>query len=127
MMDRFYMISGAQRVLVAGGMPEKEAILLQIWVSMKAMPIYTGLPAVSEYMIENGWTKAFPRIDNVGWPTYVCLVITYLALVEFGIYWMHRSLHDIKPLYKWLHATHHIYNKQNTLSPFAGISLNFTL
>nr|GMD79009.1 delta(7)-sterol-C5(6)-desaturase-like isoform X1 [Ipomoea batatas] len=40
--------------------------------------------------------------------------------VEFGIYWMHRELHDIKPLYKYLHATHHIYNKQNTLSPFAG-------
>jgi lathosterol oxidase len=107
-----------------GGMPEKEAMLLQIWVSMKAMPIYTGLPAVSEYMIEKGWTKAFPRIDNVGWPTYVCLLVTYLALVEFGIYWMHRSLHDIKPLYKWLHATHHIYNKQNTLSPFAGLAFH---
>jgi Delta7-sterol 5-desaturase len=35
---------------------------------------------------------------------------------------MHRELHDIKPLYKYLHATHHIYNKENTLSPFAGKS-----
>ncbi|XP_019179077.1 PREDICTED: delta(7)-sterol-C5(6)-desaturase-like isoform X2 [Ipomoea nil] len=44
--------------------------------------------------------------------------------VEFGIYWMHRELHDIKPLYKYLHATHHIYNKQNTLSPFAGLAFH---
>lgn len=51
---------------------------------------------------------------------YFVYLAVYLALVEFGIYWMHRELHDIKPLYKWLHATHHIYNKQNTLSPFAG-------
>lgn len=94
--------------------------MLQIWVSMKAMPIYTGLPAVSEYMIEKGWTKAFARVEDVGLPTYLCLVVAYMAIVEFGIYWMHRELHDIKPLYKYLHATHHIYNKQNTLSPFAG-------
>lgn len=94
--------------------------MLQIWVTMKAMPVYTGLPTLSEYMIERGWTKCFARIEDVGWLTYVGLVIAYLAVVEFGIYWMHRELHDIKPLYKHLHATHHIYNKQNTLSPFAG-------
>lgn len=40
---------------------------------------------------------------------------------------MHRELHDIKPLYKYLHATHHIYNKQNTLSPFAGNVLFFLI
>jgi lathosterol oxidase len=106
--------------LISGGIPAKEPILLQIWVTMKAMPAYTGLPTLSEYMIEKGWTKCFARIEDVGLPTYMCLVLAYLFMVEFGIYWMHRELHDIKPLYKYLHATHHIYNKQNTLSPFAG-------
>ncbi|KAF2577154.1 hypothetical protein F2Q68_00002564, partial [Brassica cretica] len=77
--------------------PTRKAMLLQIHVAMKAMPCYTLLPTVSEYMIES---------------------------VEFGIYWMHRELHDIKPLYKHLHATHHIYNKQNTLSPFAGLAFH---
>ncbi|KAG0582992.1 hypothetical protein M758_3G103300 [Ceratodon purpureus] len=108
----------------AGGIPAKEPIMLQIWVTMKAMPVYTGLPTLSEYMIEKGWTKSFARIEDVGLPTYVCLVLTYLFVVEFGIYWMHRELHDIKPLYKYLHATHHIYNKQNTLSPFAGLAFH---
>lgn len=97
-------------------------MLLQIGVAMKAMPWYTALPTISEYMIEHGWTKCYSRIGDVGWVAYLGYLIVYLVFVEFGIYWMHRELHDIKPLYKYLHATHHIYNKQNTLSPFAGIS-----
>ncbi|KAJ6936205.1 hypothetical protein NC652_011060 [Populus alba x Populus x berolinensis] len=100
--------------------PSNRAMLLQIYVAMKAMPWYTLLPTVSEYMIENGWTKCFSSISEIGWFAYIIYFLIYLVIVEFGIYWMHRELHDIKPLYKYLHATHHIYNKQNTLSPFAG-------
>ncbi|GLJ09919.1 hypothetical protein SUGI_0118320 [Cryptomeria japonica] len=37
---------------------------------------------------------------------------------------MPLELHDIKPLYKHLHAIHHIYNKRNTLSPFAGLAFH---
>nr|GLL19268.1 delta(7)-sterol-C5(6)-desaturase-like [Ipomoea trifida] len=104
--------------------PSNRAMLLQIGVSMKAMPCYSALPALSEYMIEHGWTKCYPRISDVGFPLYLAYLIVYLVIVEFGIYWMHRELHDIKPLYKYIHATHHIYNKQNTLSPFAGLAFN---
>ncbi|KAI5559260.1 hypothetical protein BDE02_17G098000 [Populus trichocarpa] len=104
--------------------PSNRAMLLQIYVAMKAMPWYTLLPTVSEYMIENGWTKCFFSISEVGWFAYITYLAMYLVIVEFGIYWMHRELHDIKPLYKHLHATHHVYNKQNTLSPFAGLAFH---
>ncbi|XP_042028733.1 delta(7)-sterol-C5(6)-desaturase-like [Salvia splendens] len=104
--------------------PTRKAMLLQIKVAMKAMPWYCALPTISEYMIEHGWTKCFPRISDVGFAEYLCYICVYLIIVEFGIYWMHRELHDIKPLYKYLHATHHIYNKQNTLSPFAGLAFH---
>ncbi|KAK6151011.1 hypothetical protein DH2020_015943 [Rehmannia glutinosa] len=104
--------------------PSRKAMLLQIGVAMKAMPWYCALPTISEYMIEHGWTKCFSRISGVGWAAYLGYLVVYLVIVEFGIYWMHRELHDIKPLYKYLHATHHIYNKQNTLSPFAGLAFH---
>ncbi|XP_030536794.1 delta(7)-sterol-C5(6)-desaturase-like [Rhodamnia argentea] len=104
--------------------PTKKAMLLQIYVAMKAMPWYCALPTFSEYMVENGWTKCYSRVSDVGWLAYIVYMSIYLVLVEFGIYWMHRELHDIKPLYKYLHATHHIYNKQNTLSPFAGLAFH---
>lgn len=105
---------------VTDAIPTTRAMYLQIYVAMKAMPWYTALPTLSEYMVENGWTRCYSSISDVGWPAYFVNLAVYLVFVEFGIYWMHRELHDIKPLYKYLHATHHIYNKQNTLSPFAG-------
>ncbi|CAN1122667.1 Delta(7)-sterol-C5(6)-desaturase 1 [Linum perenne] len=104
--------------------PSNDAMLMQIYVAMKAMPWYTLLPTVSEYMVENGWTKCYPGILEFGLVSYLAYLAIYLVFVEFGIYWMHRELHDIKPLYKYLHATHHIYNKQNTLSPFAGLAFH---
>ncbi|KAK6927934.1 Fatty acid hydroxylase [Dillenia turbinata] len=104
--------------------PSTKAMVLQIIVAMKAMPWYCALPTLSEYMVENGWTRCFSRISDVGWPAYIIYTMIYLTIAEFGIYWMHRELHDIKPLYKYLHATHHIYNKQNTLSPFAGLAFH---
>ncbi|CAL5367309.1 unnamed protein product [Camellia sinensis] len=105
-------------------MPSTKAMLLQIYVSMKAMPWYAALLTVSEYMVENGWTRCFPRISDVSCLAYVVYLTIYLVIVEFGIYWIHRKLHDIKLLYKYCHATHHIYNKQNTLSPFAGLAFH---
>ncbi|KAK6152869.1 hypothetical protein DH2020_012508 [Rehmannia glutinosa] len=104
--------------------PSKKAMLLQIRVSLKALPWYSALPTLSKYMIEHGWTKCFSRINDVGWVAYVIYLIVYLAIVEFGTCWVHRELHDIKFLYKHLHATHHIYNKHDTISPFAGMALH---
>ncbi|CAL9219319.1 unnamed protein product [Arabidopsis halleri] len=84
------------------------------------MPWHSLLPAVSEYMIEHGWTQCYSTIDHFNWFHCILYIALYLALVEFGVYWIHKGLHDNKFLYKHLHATHHIYNKQNTISPFAG-------
>ena len=114
-----YQIRGSQ-FFAPGTMPSQEAIWKQIRVSMQSMPLYVTLPTVSEYMVERGWTRAYSSIGEIGFFGYFAYAAAYMAFVEFGIYWMHRELHDIKPLYKLFHATHHIYNKQNTLSPFAG-------
>ncbi|XP_024015718.1 putative Delta(7)-sterol-C5(6)-desaturase 2 isoform X2 [Eutrema salsugineum] len=104
--------------------PTRKAMIMQIYVAMKAMPWYTLLPAISEYMIERGWTKCYSSLDQINWFLCLIYIALYLALIEFGVYWTHKELHEIKFLYKHLHATHHIYNKQNTLSPFAGLAFN---
>jgi len=112
---------------VSDCIPSRRAMLLQIRVAMKAMPWYSLFITISEHMVESGWTRCFPQISDIGLQAYVGYLLIYLLIVEFGIYWMHRELHDIKPLYKYLHATHHIYNKENTLSPFAGESCLFPI
>ncbi|XRB20138.1 delta(7)-sterol-C5(6)-desaturase [Pseudoscourfieldia marina] len=96
----------------------------QIWVSLQAMPLYTALPAVCEAIVERGYTLVYPRVDDFGVGAFVLFFVVYLTSVEFGVYWMHRSLHDVKSAYGLLHKTHHIYNKEHTLSPFAGLAFN---
>ncbi|KAK1440614.1 hypothetical protein QVD17_06443 [Tagetes erecta] len=121
----FYIYTIKRHVYITkDAIPTRKTMYLQIYVSMKALPWYCVLPVISEYLVENGRTRCFPRISDVGWASYICYTGLYLIFVEFMIYWMHRELHDIKPLYKWLHATHHIFNKENVISPFAGLALN---
>eukprot|EP00898_Chlorokybus_atmophyticus_P004577 jgi/Chlat1/511/Chrsp103S01095 len=104
--------------------PKAKDIFVQVKVSLAALPMFSMLPSCAEYIIEQGWTLCYAKTSQVGWPAYCAYLAIYMLLVEFGVYWAHRLLHDIKPLYRWLHAPHHIYNKQNTLSPFAGLAFN---
>jgi lathosterol oxidase len=54
------------------------------------------------------------------------LTAVYLAAVEVGIYWMHRTLHTNKFLYKHVHGLHHKYNMGSgrELSPWSSIAFN---
>ncbi|XP_047317946.1 delta(7)-sterol-C5(6)-desaturase-like [Impatiens glandulifera] len=104
--------------------PSNKAMLLQMGIVIKAMPWYSAFPTISEYLVENGWTKCFPRASDIGWKSYIFNFAIYLIIVEVGVYWVHRLLHDVKPLYKYLHSIHHVYNKQNTLSPFASLAFH---
>ena len=147
------------------------------------MPLYATLPALTETVVERGWTRVYSRIDDVGVGWYLGYFVLYMASVEFFVYWMHRGLHDVrlgyrcvgsfsltfrpstppgiiggyslccligrrlqgllvlapdllsgslkkdgntKPalLCRLLHHTHHKYNKEHTLSPFAGLAFN---
>lgn len=104
--------------------PEASDILEQVKVSFLSIPFYSMLPAVEEWIIERGWTKAYSRVADVGIIHHLAYFLAFMASVEFGVYWMHRLLHDIRPGYKYLHYVHHKYNKENTLSPFAGLAFH---
>lgn len=118
-----YLVYG-HKLFPKGNIPKSKDILEQIKVSLLALPLYSMLPAISEYIIEQGWTMAYARIDEYGWAKYLGFFILYMSFVEFGVYWNHRLLHDIKAGYTSLHHIHHKYNKENTLSPFAGLAFH---
>lgn len=69
-------------------------------ISNLSMPLYSLLPTIVEMAAEKGWTMAYPRVDNVGIPAYLLYFTLYMLSVEFGVYWMHRGLHEIKWAYK---------------------------
>jgi lathosterol oxidase len=109
---------------LVGKHPSWAAMRAQIAVSCKAIPLYTLLPPLSEHLILSGYTRCYGRLSSVGLPLYLCHVAVYMLCVEFGVYWQHRKLHEVKWAYQWLHRIHHIYNKEHTLSPFAGLAFH---
>eukprot|EP00958_Prasinococcus_capsulatus_P012233 scaffold1216_cov357-Prasinococcus_capsulatus_cf.AAC.13 len=82
----------ARRLPSSSGAAHRRArVRARAGVSLRGLPLYTALPTLSEWMIEQGWTCAYPRVANVGgWPTYAALTALYMLSVEFGVYWMHR-------------------------------------
>jgi len=119
----YYIYGVFGRELFGDAMPGAADMAEQIKVSMAALPLYSLLPALSEWMMEQGWTKAYPRVGEYGLPAFAAQFVVYMAGVELGVYWMHRSLHS-GWAYRYLHTTHHKYNKEHTLSPFAGLAFN---
>ncbi|KAL6781587.1 Delta(7)-sterol-C5(6)-desaturase [Auxenochlorella protothecoides] len=118
-----YYAFGSQ-LFKPGEIPSLGAQLEQMKVASISMPLYAMLPAFNEFAIEKGWTRTYSRVSDVGLPMYVVYFFTYMLSVEFFVYWAHRLLHEIKPGYKWLHYIHHKYNKEHTLSPFAGLAFH---
>jgi len=116
-----------QELFVSKGrpFPARETIIDQMQLAQFSIFLYAALPILSEFLIESKLTKTYYYIDQVGgWGMYAAWFVVYLTLVEIGIYWMHRTLHTNKFLYKYIHALHHKYNSQITMTPWASIAFN---
>lgn len=120
----YVYICWGDKFFVPGNMPAPKDMFEQIKVSMLSMPLYSMLPAVAEFCVEQGWTRTYSRISDVGVGWYLAYFVLYMTCVEYFVYWMHRGLHDVKIGYKVLHYIHHKYNKEHTLSPFAGLAFH---
>jgi hypothetical protein len=91
----------------AADRPSAADVWLQMKVSLSALVLYTGLPSLTEWMVERGFTRAYWTLEEVGgWPGYFAWLALYLLFVEWGIYWVHRGMHDSRTLYDWLHRPH---------------------
>ena len=109
---------------LVGKHPSGAAMWAQVKVSCWSIPLYTLLPPLSEHLILSGRTRVYGRLSSVTPGAYVAHVALYMLAVEFGVYWQHRKLHEVKWAYSLLHRTHHVYNKEHTLSPFAGLAFH---
>lgn len=105
-----------------GMMPPIKDMLKQMGVAISAMHWYALKDAITTHLVENGYSKTYARIDEVGLPTYFGYFILYMIFAEFWVYWAHRLVHDVPWLYKHVHKIHHSFNKADSLSPFAGIA-----
>lgn len=105
--------------------PSTETITDQMRLAQSSLVLYAALPVLSEYFIENKFTRTYFYVEEVGgWGLYSLYLALYIVLVEIGIYWVHRTLHTNKFLYKYVHGLHHKYNKAATLTPWTSLAFN---
>lgn len=105
--------------------PDPAVIREQQMLAQMSLFVYAMLPVVSEWLIESKYTKVYFYISEVGgWPSYFFYLAVYIAFVEVGIYWMHRTLHTNKLLYKYIHGMHHKYKTAQDLTPWSSIAFN---
>jgi Delta7-sterol 5-desaturase len=105
--------------------PSRAIMWNQVQLAQGSLFLYTLLPVLDDYLIEQNITQMYYTVQEVGgYGQYVVIMLIYFALVEVGIYWMHRTLHTNKTLYKHIHLLHHQYNKPETLTPWASIAFH---
>ena len=105
-------------------LPTLAVIQNQMLLAQASLFVYALLPVISEFFIEQSYTLVFYHINEVGWLMYILYLFLYVIFVEVGIYWVHRTLHTNKFLYKWVHSLHHKYNKVEMLTPWCSIAFN---
>ncbi len=72
---------------------------MQVWCT--AIPLYAAMPAAVEAAAEAGWTQAYSRVADVGLAFHLACFAAFMAVVEAGVYAMHRLLHDVQ-LYRFV-------------------------
>ena len=61
----------------------------QMKLAQASLFIYVMLPGVSEYMIEEGYTKCVYTFEEMGgFAMYLVWMLVYFTFVEIGIYWV---------------------------------------
>eukprot|EP00981_Chlorochromonas_danica_P011133 scaffold3776_cov166-Ochromonas_danica.AAC.8 len=106
-------------------LPSTEIIQFSMALAQSSLFVYAALPVISEYLIESKLTHTYFYVNEVGgWGMYFLYLLCYIVLVEIGVYWAHRSEHEVKFLYKYIHALHHKFEKPESLTPWASIAFN---
>jgi len=124
-------IKDSRKLFIPNGgtrqLPEWSVIQDQIILSQCSLFLYVALPVFADFLVDEGYTYTYYNVTELGdncWYFYLLLTLVYFVFVEIGIYWMHRTLHTNKTLFKYIHARHHSYDSAETLSPWASIAFH---
>ena len=63
------------------------------------------------------WLGAHTLFDASGLSAWVAIPAGFLVL-QFGIYWWHRTMHNVEPLWRGLHQMHHAAERVDIFGAF---------
>ncbi|TFY79711.1 hypothetical protein EWM64_g4300 [Hericium alpestre] len=94
----------------------KNQVKQEIQCSMRAFPGMTMLTLPWFQAEVMGYSKLYNKIEDYGWLYFFASIPLFLVFTDYGIYWVHRTLHH-PVLYKYIHKPHH---KWLIPTPFAS-------
>jgi Delta7-sterol 5-desaturase len=77
--------------------------------------------AACHMMIHHGWTRVYFNFSDHSLAHMILSVVGLFFFTEFGVYWAHRSLHEVKWMYVHLHKPHHLFLLP---TPFASLAFH---
>jgi Delta7-sterol 5-desaturase len=87
--------------------PEKKHILREIKYSVITILIFGAVILLVTWAGAHGLTRVYTPINKCGYTWYLFSIILMIAVHDTYFYWTHRAMHW-KPLFKWVHKTHHL-------------------
>jgi len=94
----------------------KNQVKLEIQCSLRAFPGMTLLTLPWFQAEVRGYSKLYDDVDDYGLAYLLLSVPFFLVFTDYGIYWVHRTLHH-PSIYKYVHKPHH---KWLIPTPFAS-------
>lgn len=119
----YYIFSGGSYLLFSRGKVRPEVMWAQIKMSQSAIVFDAAMPVFAGLLIDSGWTRAYYSMaEGGGWLLSLISSVLYFAVVEIGVYWMHRGMHENKFLYRHLHSAHHNCSYGRDVTPWASLA-----
>ncbi|KAI0279264.1 fatty acid hydroxylase [Russula aff. rugulosa BPL654] len=84
----------------------KNQVKLEIQCSLRAFPGMTLLTLPWFQAEVRGYSKLYDSVDDYGLAYLLFSVPFFLVFTDYGIYWVHRTLHH-PSIYKYVHKPHH--------------------
>lgn len=87
--------------------PDKQHILREIKYSFFTVLIFGFVIVLTMIAGAKGLTLVYSPINKYGYLYYFISILLMIILHDTYFYWTHRAMHW-KPLFKWVHKTHHL-------------------
>jgi sterol desaturase/sphingolipid hydroxylase (fatty acid hydroxylase superfamily) len=87
--------------------PVKQHIFREIKYSFITVLIFGAVIALTMLAGAKGLTLVYAPLNKYGYVYYLVSIVLMILLHDTYFYWTHRLMHW-KPLFKWVHKTHHL-------------------
>jgi sterol desaturase/sphingolipid hydroxylase (fatty acid hydroxylase superfamily) len=98
--------------------PENKHVFREIGYSVITICIFGAVILSTIWAGKHGLTRVYPHISQHGSIYYILSIVLMIVLHDTYFYWTHRAMHW-KPLFKWVHKTHHLSNNPTPFAAYA--------